>query len=170
MLKKRLLWGGILIIASLITLFVMERNRFYVVEVEDSIDAPIEIVWYILADEFHNIHRYSDAVESVEILGDKSSGLGCVRKCKLKEGGFMQEEIVIWEPNNRIQIVIKDSSMPMVPGTNVLFELEQKEGFVIVKATGAYRLKYMGPLSPFIAKNKYKKLLTYLIQVVKDAA
>ena len=166
---KRIAIGLILLFMAFVTINVLDSNRLYSVKVEDRVDASVEEVWHILASEYGNIHKYSEMVESVDIIDDMPVGLGCVRQCTLKDGGFMREEIAIWEVNKRFKIVIKDTSMPMVPGTNILFELEPIGESVKIQATGQYRVKYLGVLSPVIAKGKYRELITYLIQIVKDA-
>jgi len=163
--------GGAALLAVLFVVMVSDRS-FYTVTVTDTIDAPVEAVWRILATEYGRIHQYSEHVEAVDILSeDKYPGLGCVRYCSLTDGGYMKEEITIWKPNAELKIEIKDSSMPMVPGTSVHFILSQQaNGSVGIEAIGSYRLKFVGPLSPLIAKSKYRELLQYLIDIAKQAA
>lgn len=135
----------------------------YSVEVTKTVNQPIDSVWFILAEEFGNINKYSEKISSVEILNNKPVGFGCIRKCSLEGGGYMTEEITKWEKGKLLELTIKDSSMPMVPGTNVVFTLTSKENAVQIKAVGNYRIKYLGLLSPLIAKKRYTKLLEYLI-------
>ena len=95
-----------LIIAALLVgaaLFISLDNKFYTLEVEDTINAPLDKVWFVVAQEFANIHLYSEHVESVEIVSEKqTASLGCIRRCTLKDGGFMQEEITFWKPNKEL--------------------------------------------------------------------
>ncbi len=170
MIKRALFLLGALILTIIIANLVMGK-KFYKVEVVDTADVPISTAWKILAEDFHKIHQYSEFVNGVEIIGDKPIGPGCVRRCSLADGGFMQEEIGAWEENKRIEIVIQDSSMPMVPGTSIMFELNENDnGKITIRAVGKYRVKYIGFLSPLVAKSKYKDLLAYLIGIVKQAA
>lgn len=154
------------IIVVILVIMMLDRS-FYQVQVTDEVEANIEDVWRILAEEYDNIHQYSEHVDAVEILSEDDFGMDCVRKCTLTDGGFMQEKITAYDPFKKLEITIEDSSMPMVPGTRVIFELEDQGNSVKVTATGLYRIKFMGPFSPMIAKAKYTELIQYLIEIVK---
>ena len=157
------------VIGIMLVAWIWTDRSFYEVVVEDTIDAPIEDAWKILATDYGKISQYSEFVDAVVIEGEEI-GLGCVRQCTLKDGGYMKEEITQWEPPWKLEIVIRDSSMPMVPGTSVLFELREQGNKVHIKATGRYRLKFLGPLSPLVAKAKYQDLVSHLIEIVKNQA
>jgi|GEM_PF-6047883 len=172
MMKNSLLRMSLLllgIVGMVVVAWVWSDRTFYEVVVEDTIDAPIEEAWKILATDYGKIHQYSEFVDAVVLEGTEI-GLGCVRQCTLKDGGYLKEEITKWEPPWQLEVVIRDSSMPMVPGTSVLFELSERDGKVHIKATGRYRLKFLGPLSPFVAKSKYQDLVAHLIEIVKNQA
>jgi hypothetical protein len=146
--------------------WVWTDRTFYTVVVEDTIDASIEDAWEVLVNDYRKINEYSELVDAVVLEGDQI-GLGCVRASTLKDGHYVRDEITQWDPPWKMEIVIRDASMPMVPGTSVVFELREQGSQVHIKATGRYRLKFLGPLSPFFGKSKYQDLVTHLVEIVK---
>lgn len=165
---RMFLYGVLGVLVVLMAIMLLDRS-YYEVRVVDTFEGKIEDAWKVLALEYANIHRYSEFVDSVQVLTGDDPGLGCVRRCTLADGGFMQEEIVAWQENKELKIEIKDSSMPMVPGTSVHFHLAAMGNKIKIVAVGSYRLKYFGPLSPVIAKDEYTRLIKHLIDIVKDS-
>ncbi len=157
------------VVGIILVAWVWSDHTFYKVVVEDTIDAPIEDAWEVLVNDYRKVNEYSELVDAVVLEGDQI-GLGCVRSCKLSDGNFVKDEITHWNPPWQMEIVIRDASMPMVPGTSIVFELREKDGQVHIKATGRYRVKFLGPLSPLFAKSKYQDLVSHLVQIVKKQA
>lgn len=166
MIKKIILGTiGLLLLIPLLSLF---SKRFYQVQAETIVNTAAQPIWKVLAEDFGDIYQYTENVVASEYMTNQTENVGTKRRCELKGGGFMEEEITVWEKEKEIKINILNSSMPTEPGTNLIFKLDPiNDQQTKVTAIGNYRLKYIGILSPIIGQAPFQELAEGLLQIAK---
>lgn len=71
-------------------------------------------VWDWIKD-YGNIHRINPAIGASRIEGPKADGVGAVRMCEMKAGGFyLRERVTEWKEGESYTIDVVDSTMPLV--------------------------------------------------------
>lgn len=69
-------------------------------------------VWALIAD-VGTIVTYHPTVWAVDVLGDRTTGVGAERRCHFTDGTNVREEVTHSEPERRLHIVLSEFSMPM---------------------------------------------------------
>jgi len=77
-----------------------------------TINAPLNKVWPLL-DNFENIHVFHPGVNQSSSLNGQAKGLGAKRQCDFYDGGFAQEEVVIYKPEQEFMTVSVYGGTPM---------------------------------------------------------
>jgi hypothetical protein len=69
------------------------------------IDASRETVWRRLAD-LGGIHQFHPGLSGSHLLGEQAEGIGAQRRCELKGGGHLDEEVVEWANQESLALTI----------------------------------------------------------------
>jgi uncharacterized protein YndB with AHSA1/START domain len=77
---------------------------------EIVIDAPLHVVWNVLAD-LEAVRIYNSAVADARVEGPE--GVGAIRHCVVKPKGWMRERVTGWDPMRMIEFEMIDSSWPV---------------------------------------------------------
>lgn len=84
------------------------------IHLKQKMEHPAASVWLWLKD-YGNIHRIHPMIGKARIEGDKSCGVGAVRLCEMKMGGFyLKEKVTDWKENQSYTVDIYETSMPMM--------------------------------------------------------
>ena len=76
------------------------------------INAPVEKVWEVL-DDFGGVDKFSIGVQQSSLIGDKASGLGAVRSCVFYDQTSLREEIIEYDKNKSLKLVLTHFTIPM---------------------------------------------------------
>lgn len=87
------------------------------------INASAEKVWEVL-DNYGDLDKFSTGVESSPIMGDKQTGMGAKRHCVFYNKDSVVEEVVEYEENKVLTVVLTDLSAPLKTMT-AKFKLEK---------------------------------------------
>ncbi len=68
-------------------------------------NAPKDVVWDVLAD-FPNIANYTSSVKTSVSTSEHANGVGASRTCNLAPLGSLDEEIIEFEPGDRLVISV----------------------------------------------------------------
>lgn len=81
---------------------------------QQKIEHPATNVWLWLKD-YGNIHRIHPAIGKSHVEGEKSCGVGAVRRCEMRMGGFyLKEKVTDWKEGQSYTVDIYETSMPMM--------------------------------------------------------
>ncbi len=80
--------------------------------VSREIGAPAERVWAALAD-FGNIQAFHPGLSGSSLIGDQAQGVGALRRCDVKSGGYLEERVVDWVEGERYSVAITKTSFPI---------------------------------------------------------
>ncbi len=84
------------------------------IHLKQKMEHPAASVWEWLKD-YGNIHRIHPALGKSHGEGEKSCGVGAVRHCEMKMGGFyLKERVTDWKENQSYTVDIYETSMPMM--------------------------------------------------------
>lgn len=84
------------------------------IHLTQKIEHPAASVWLWLKD-YGNIHRIHPALGGSHVEGGQSSGVGAIRHCEMKMGGFyLKEKVTDWKEGQSYTVDIYDTSMPMM--------------------------------------------------------
>ncbi len=84
------------------------------IHLQQKMQHPAASVWLWLKD-YGNIHRIHPAIGRSQVEGEKSCGVGAVRRCEMKMGGFyLKEKVTDWKEGQSYTVDIYETSMPMM--------------------------------------------------------
>ena len=84
-----------------------------VVEASAVANVSKETLWNVIAD-FPNIADHVDSVKASAAIGEQISGVGATRRCAFAAVGTAEEEIIEFEPGDRLAIFLyKTTGLPM---------------------------------------------------------
>jgi len=138
-------------------------------ETETTIAAPVEDVWAALAD-IGNIYAWNPGVIQSHNTSEATEGLGATRYCDLGDSNFLNEEVVAWEPGERLTMRIVGTNLPFETA-DIRFILRPEGDKTVVTVSPEYRLKF-GPLGSlmdrFYVRGTYQKGMGRLLQGLKE--
>ncbi len=107
------------------------------------IDAPRETVWRRLAD-LGGIHVFHPGLSGSHLLGDQPEGIGARRRCELKGGGHLDEEVVEWADRESLALTITGGKgLPPFVRAGGRFTLSDGEnGGTVVGLALEYQLRF----------------------------
>lgn len=145
----------------------MARSSF---SVSTIINADRGKVWDVLSN-IGEIHRWNPGVLNSKIIGDLGSGLAAKRLCELPGKRFLDEEVVVWEPQHRLTMRIVDSNLPF-RSADIQFELTdgREDATTQVIVSPEYQLKFgsLGQLlNALVVGPAYKKGMKDLLLGLK---
>jgi len=82
------------------------------VESKLIVNVSSDKAWEVL-DDFSGIEKFSIGVEKSSLVGEKKTGLGAKRHCVFYDESSVIEEIIEYEENKGLKVVLTDFSMPM---------------------------------------------------------
>ena len=105
------------------------------------IDAPKQKVWDALAD-FGNVQNMSPNIAKSYLTSEQVNGVGAERHCDFTAmGAQVEERIVEWNEGESLKIDIYErKNMPMIADILASFNLEEKDGKVILYASFEYSM------------------------------
>lgn len=83
-----------------------------VLENSIHIDAPPEKVWSVLAS-LDALERYDPGVRKSKIVTALREGPGSARRCDLAPGGWLQEKVADWRPNESLAFELFECTLPV---------------------------------------------------------
>ncbi len=104
------------------------------------ISASPEQVWAVLAD-IGSICEWNPGVKRSEQTSPGDVGFGATRRCELGGKNYLDEEVVVFDPNRRITIRITDTNLPF-NFADIRFSLELSGSDTIVIVSPEYQLKF----------------------------
>ncbi len=110
---------------------------------EVRIDAPVEVVWDVLAD-IGAIDAWNPGVVESHVTSEAADGVGACRRCDLGGKTYFDEEVVEWAPNEVITFRIVASTMPFARA-DAPFRLQRDGDGARVTVSPDYDMKY-GPV------------------------
>ncbi len=114
-----------------------------VLENSIRIDAAPEKVWSVLA-ALDALDRYDPGVSRSEVVSPVSVGPGAARRCDLAPGGWLEERVADWRPNEALAFELYECSLP-VRRLRHSYTLVRDGGGTVVRQRMEYELKF-GPL------------------------
>ena len=107
------------------------------------INAPRETVWRRLAD-LGGIHVFHPGLSGSHLLGDQPEGIGARRRCELKGGGHLDEEVVEWADQESLALTITGGKgLPPLVRAGGRFTLgDGEDGGTVVGLTLEYQLRF----------------------------
>lgn len=114
------------------------------IQIKRTIAAPADALWAYLAD-FSNIHAFHPLLKGSHFIdGASSCEVGATRQCDMKDGNFLKERVVEWQPGSHYTIEVYESSMPMKEATATLgvrpLDPTRSEAYMHLTITPKYRV------------------------------
>lgn len=135
---------------------------------ETTIEAPVTEVWQALG-EIGDIYRWNPGVRASHTTSDQEVGLGTTRYCDLGGTNFLDEEVVLWQPNEKLTMRITGTNLPFATA-DIRFTLRPEYEGTVVTVSPLYQLKYgvMGELLDRIyVRKSYQKGMEALLAGLK---
>lgn len=135
---------------------------------EIQVNAPISRVWQTLAN-LEEVAKYNPLVKHTDNVGEKRACLGAERHCDFKDGGFSNERVITFKPEQVIGIEIVKSSWPLV-FCRWYTHLESKNGGTFVSQDLEYQVKFgiVGKLmDALIMRRKFDGILDDIFKGLK---
>ena len=133
------------------------------------IDAPIDRVWAVLAD-IGSIADWNPGVKESRQTTSGEVGTGAGRRCELGGRNYLDEEVVTFEPPDRITFRITATNLPFA-SADIRFELQAASNGTDVTVSPIYTLK-MGAigklLDKLLVRSTYRKGMRDLLQGLKS--
>lgn len=133
------------------------------------IDAPINVVWEVLAD-IGSIAKWNPGVKHSIQTSPGEVEKGSTRHCDLGGRNYLDEEVITFQPPHKLTISITKTNMPFKKA-HIRFVLEEHHGQTKVIVSPLYELKYglLGDvMDRMIVQKKYTKGMTALLEGLKE--
>lgn len=135
---------------------------------ETIIEAPVTEVWQALG-EIGDIYRWNPGVRASHTTSEQEEGLGATRYCDLGGKNYLDEEVVLWQPNEKLTMRITGTNLPFATA-DIRFTLRPENGATVVTVSPLYTLKY-GPLGELLdrvyVRGSYQKGMQSLLAGLK---
>lgn len=138
-----------------------------------TIEASPQQVWNVLAIHFGNIAQFSPDIKKSDYLTEQQTGVGTTRHCVMRMGGQVQEQVTVWQEQQKFAFEIVGGNMPIAKGSGMTFELEEvvadnDEFKTVLKAQGNFKLKKAFALLSFMMRPMMRKMIkSYIQDIVK---
>lgn len=135
---------------------------------ETIIAAPVTEVWQALG-EIGDIYRWNPGVKASHTTSAQEAGLGATRYCDLGGKNFLDEEVVLWQPNEKLTMRITGTNLPFATA-DIRFTLRPENEGTVVIVSPMYKLKYgvIGELLDRVyVRNSYQKGMEALLAGLK---
>jgi ligand-binding SRPBCC domain-containing protein len=118
-----------------------------VLENRIRIEAPPEKVWSVLAS-LDALAEYDPGVAKSAIVSEAKQGPGAARRCDLAPGGWFEERVASWRPNEALSFELYECTLPL-RSLRHSYTLVPDGGGTLVSQRMEYRLKF-GPLGKLL--------------------
>lgn len=142
---------------------------------ERIIHAPVTAVWQTLS-AIGDIHLWNPGVRASHTTSAQTAGEGATRYCDLGGKNYLDEAVVLWQPNEKLTMRITGTNLPFATA-DIRFSLRAEGEQTIVTVSPIYKLKFgiLGELLDRVyVRNNYKNgmdaLLAGLKQFVEQGA
>ena len=135
---------------------------------ETKIAAPVNEVWQALG-EIGDIYRWNPGVQASHTTSEEGEGLGATRYCDLGGKNYLDEEVVVWQPNEKLTMRITGTNLPFATA-DIRFTLRPENDATVVTVSPLYKLKYglMGEmLDRVYVRKSYQKGMEALLAGLK---
>jgi uncharacterized protein YndB with AHSA1/START domain len=135
---------------------------------ETRIEAPVTEVWRALG-EIGDIYRWNPGVQASHTTSEQGEGLGATRYCDLGGKNYLDEEVVVWQPNEKLTMRITGTNLPFETA-DIRFALRPEGEGTVVTVSPLYKLKYsvMGKLLDRVyVRKSYQKGMEALLAGLK---
>ena len=136
--------------------------------IETKIEAPVTEVWQALG-EIGDIYRWNPGVRASHTTSEQEAGLGATRFCDLGGKNFLDEEVVLWQPNEKLTMRITGTNLPFATA-DIRFTLRPENDTTVVTVSPLYKLKYglLGELLDRVyVRKSYQKGMEALLAGLK---
>ncbi len=138
------------------------------------INAPRETVWRRLAD-LGGIHVFHPGLSGSQLLGDQPEGIGARRRCELKGGGHLDEEVVEWADQESLALTITGGKgLPPFVRAGGRFTLSDGEnGGTVVGLALEYQLRFgwLGSLMDrLMVRREFERTVPAILKGLKRRA
>ena len=134
-----------------------------------TIEAPVQEVWKTLAD-IGRIYQWNPGVVASHTTSDQMTGNGATRHCDLGGKNFLHEEVVEWQPQQKLTMRINDTNLPFKTA-DIRFTLQDEGTATVVTVSPIYQLKF-GPFgrlfNQIYVEGNYKSGMEKLLAGLKD--
>ncbi len=133
-----------------------------------TIEASVSEVWETLAD-IGRIYEWNPGVIASHTTSEQTMGAGATRHCDLGGRNFLHEEVVEWQPEQKLTMRISDSNLPF-KSADIRFTIKENSKGTVVTVSPIYQLKF-GPFGRLFnqayVENNYKKGMESLLAGLK---
>jgi carbon monoxide dehydrogenase subunit G len=136
---------------------------------EVFIQAKPEEVWKVLSD-IGEIHAWNPSVIDSRLISESGQGVGAARFCDLGDGNYLDESVVIWDPDRALTMRITGTNLPF-KSADIRFTLREEGEGTVVTVSPLYELKYgvIGrAFDALYVKGTYEKGMQSLLQGLKE--
>jgi len=135
------------------------------------IDASRETVWRRLSD-LGGIHQFHPGLSGSHLLGEQPEGIGARRRCELKGGGHLDEEVVEWTDQESLALSITGGKgLPPFVRAGGRFTLRDgKDGGTVVGLTLEYQLRFGwvgGLMDRLLVRREFERTVPAILQGLK---
>ena len=136
------------------------------IHLKQKMEHPAASVWLWLKD-YGNIHRIHPMIGKARIEGDKSCGVGALRVCEMKMGGFyLKEKVTDWKENQSYTVDIYETSMPMMKRSLATFGVrplgsDASEVYMDIEYTTKYG--FFGKIMDVLFMNAMMKMMMKML-------
>ena len=137
-------------------------------ETRTVINAPVGAVWRVLAD-IGSISAWNPGVVSSSVTTSEGEGMGAGRHCDLGGKNYLDEEVVEWDPGQRLTMRIVGTNLPF-ERADIRFSLQQQGTSTTVRVSPDYDLKFGGLgklLDLLIVRRTYRRGMEALLAGLK---
>lgn len=136
------------------------------VHLKQKMQHPATSVWLWLKD-YGNIHRIHPAIGKSHVESKTSCGVGAVRHCEMKMGGFyLKERVTDWKENQSYTVDIFETSMPMMKRSVATFGVRPagnnaSEVYMDIEYTTKYGI--LGKVMDVVMMNAMMKMMMKML-------
>lgn len=136
------------------------------IHLKQKMQHPATSVWLWLKD-YGNIHRIHPAIGKSHVEGEQSCGVGAVRHCEMKMGGFyLKEKVTDWKEGQSYTVDIYETSMPMMKRSLATFGVRKlgnqaSEVYMDIEYTTKYGV--FGRLMDVLIMNAMMKMMMKML-------
>ena len=144
------------------------------IHLKQTFNHPADQVWNWLKD-YGNIHRIHPMIGKSYIEGEQSCGIGALRVCEMKMGGFLiKERVTDWKENQSYTVDIYETTMPMMKRSLVTLGVratgaETSEVYIDIEYTTTFGIfgkimdvLFMNAMMTMMMKRMFRKLDEFL--------
>ena len=137
-----------------------------------TMNIPAANIWGIIAD-FQRVDRFHPLVESVDQIGQKSTGLGAIRVCNFYDKSSIKEEITHWVEGQSLSVKLTEGSFPFKSANATIGVKSSGSDSCVVSLEMEFDMKYgiLGKLmAAVMIKPMMKKLFAKVMHSLQDHA